>query len=272
MGLRKLRLVSEKLQGSNPEATTTRERLVISGWELELIGASYVGRQFTYNGVDYIALNEDPRSWTVSDMAKRQQYLEGEFMEWVCRYLELGKEILLHGDLGHIVLFSGPYRPTVTLRKRGGRSGFGPWETSSKRNRGSAAGEDNRRLFLGTPTLATRASLLGAEVREAVESGGCGCPPTPRPRWPYLQPRQPTGGYGADVGEGGAAGRRGGGSPCAIRAAAAHLAEAERRCRGRAWGWVALGSHLGEIRPSPLAYTLKISISRPHNGREEEHL
>uniref|UniRef100_A0A2K5ICP9 Ig-like domain-containing protein n=1 Tax=Colobus angolensis palliatus TaxID=336983 RepID=A0A2K5ICP9_COLAP len=70
-------------------------------------------RQFAYDGKDYIALNEDLRSWTAADTTaqitqrkweaaraaeKLRAYLEGECLEWLRRYLENGKETLQHAD------------------------------------------------------------------------------------------------------------------------------------------------------------------------------
>nr|BAD98828.1 MHC class I heavy chain antigen [Macaca fascicularis] len=69
--------------------------------------------QFAYDGKDYIALNEDLRSWTAADMAARftqrkweaareaeqqRAYLEGECLEWLRRHLENGKETLQRAD------------------------------------------------------------------------------------------------------------------------------------------------------------------------------
>nr|ABY85182.1 MHC class I antigen [Macaca fascicularis] len=69
--------------------------------------------QFAYDGKDYIALNEDLRSWTAGDMAAQntqrkweavgeaerfRAYLEGECLEWLSRYLENGKETLQRAD------------------------------------------------------------------------------------------------------------------------------------------------------------------------------
>ncbi|XP_040091893.1 BOLA class I histocompatibility antigen, alpha chain BL3-7-like, partial [Oryx dammah] len=66
--------------------------------------------QFAYEGRDYIALNEDLRSWTAADTAAQitkrkieqrgvaddsRNYLEGECVEWLRRYLEIGKDTLL---------------------------------------------------------------------------------------------------------------------------------------------------------------------------------
>ncbi|XP_058410819.1 patr class I histocompatibility antigen, A-2 alpha chain-like [Diceros bicornis minor] len=69
--------------------------------------------QFAYDGADYIALNEDLRSWTVADTAAQitrrkleatgaaehhRNYLEGKCVEWLRRYLENGKETLQRAD------------------------------------------------------------------------------------------------------------------------------------------------------------------------------
>nr|SOF03937.1 MHC class I protein [Macaca fascicularis] len=69
--------------------------------------------QFAYDGRDYIALNDDLRSWTAADMAaqntqrkweaagvaeRMRAYLEGECLEWLRRYLENGKETLQRAD------------------------------------------------------------------------------------------------------------------------------------------------------------------------------
>ncbi|KAI4530991.1 hypothetical protein MG293_018849 [Ovis ammon polii] len=70
-------------------------------------------RQDAYDGRDYIALNEDLRSWTAADTAAQvtqrkwekageaeahRNYLEGECVEWLRRYLETGKDTLLRAD------------------------------------------------------------------------------------------------------------------------------------------------------------------------------
>ena len=67
-------------------------------------------RQDAYDGRDYIALNEDLRSWTAADTAAQitkrkweeasvaerfRNYVEGECVEWLRRYLEKGKDTLL---------------------------------------------------------------------------------------------------------------------------------------------------------------------------------
>nr|SCW24662.1 MHC class I protein [Macaca mulatta] len=69
--------------------------------------------QYAYDGKDYIALNEDLRSWTAADVAAQntqrkweaadvaesmRAYLEGECVEWLPRYLEKGKETLQRTD------------------------------------------------------------------------------------------------------------------------------------------------------------------------------
>ena len=69
--------------------------------------------QLAYDGRDYIALNEDLRSWTAADTAaqvtKRNAeaagdaarvriYLEGKCVEWLRRYLETGNDTLLHAS------------------------------------------------------------------------------------------------------------------------------------------------------------------------------
>ncbi|XP_050633923.1 class I histocompatibility antigen, Gogo-B*0101 alpha chain-like isoform X4 [Macaca thibetana thibetana] len=69
--------------------------------------------QHAYDGKDYIALNEDLRSWTAADTAAQNTqrkweacgeaeewsvYLEGECLEWLRRHLENGKETLQRAD------------------------------------------------------------------------------------------------------------------------------------------------------------------------------
>nr|XP_011721659.1 class I histocompatibility antigen, Gogo-B*0101 alpha chain [Macaca nemestrina] len=69
--------------------------------------------QYAYDGKDYIALNEDLRSWTAADTAAQntqrkweaageaervRAYLEGTCVEWLRRYLENGKETLQRAD------------------------------------------------------------------------------------------------------------------------------------------------------------------------------
>ncbi|KAL2791547.1 HLA class I histocompatibility antigen, A alpha chain isoform A*03:01:01:01 precursor [Daubentonia madagascariensis] len=69
--------------------------------------------QHAYDGNDYIALNEDLRSWTAADTAAQitkrkwevegvaegqRAYLEGTCVEWLLRYLENGKDTLQRTD------------------------------------------------------------------------------------------------------------------------------------------------------------------------------
>ncbi|KAM9738649.1 LOW QUALITY PROTEIN: BOLA class I histocompatibility antigen, alpha chain BL3-7-like [Dama dama] len=69
--------------------------------------------QDAYDGRDYISLNEDLRSWTAADTAAQitkrkweaagaaegaRNYLEGECVEWLHRYLQNGKDTLLRAD------------------------------------------------------------------------------------------------------------------------------------------------------------------------------
>ncbi|XP_072689881.1 DLA class I histocompatibility antigen, A9/A9 alpha chain isoform X2 [Canis lupus baileyi] len=69
--------------------------------------------QDAYDGADYLALNEDLRSWTAADTAAQitrrkteaagvaehlRNYLETTCVEWLRRYLEMGKETLLRAE------------------------------------------------------------------------------------------------------------------------------------------------------------------------------
>ncbi|KAM9666418.1 LOW QUALITY PROTEIN: patr class I histocompatibility antigen, B-2 alpha chain-like [Trichechus inunguis] len=69
--------------------------------------------QWAYDGADYIALNEDLRTWTAADKAAQitqrkweearvaenmKAYLEGTCVEWLRRHLENGKEMLQRAD------------------------------------------------------------------------------------------------------------------------------------------------------------------------------
>ncbi|XP_032129720.1 class I histocompatibility antigen, B alpha chain-like isoform X2 [Sapajus apella] len=79
-------------------------------------------RQDAYDGKDYIALNEDLRSWTAADTAAQitqrkweaaneaegmRAYLEGTCVEWLLRYLENGKETLQRAE--------PPSQPTIPI-------------------------------------------------------------------------------------------------------------------------------------------------------------
>uniref|UniRef100_A0A671DM13 Ig-like domain-containing protein n=1 Tax=Rhinolophus ferrumequinum TaxID=59479 RepID=A0A671DM13_RHIFE len=70
-------------------------------------------RQDAYDGADYIALNEDLRSWTAADTAaqitrrkwegageaeRQRGYFDGSCVDWLLRHLERGKETLLRAD------------------------------------------------------------------------------------------------------------------------------------------------------------------------------
>ncbi|XP_036032381.1 H-2 class I histocompatibility antigen, Q10 alpha chain-like [Onychomys torridus] len=69
--------------------------------------------QFAYDGRDYLALNANLRTYTAADMAAQitrrkweqagvaerwRAYLEGECVEWLRRYLEIGKDTLQRTD------------------------------------------------------------------------------------------------------------------------------------------------------------------------------
>ncbi|XP_066128493.1 patr class I histocompatibility antigen, A-2 alpha chain-like [Saccopteryx bilineata] len=88
--------------------------------------------QFAYDGTDYLALNEDLRSWTAADEAAQitrrkweeiggaehdKNYLEGRCMEWLRIYLERGKETLQRADPPKTYLTHHPISDhEVTLR------------------------------------------------------------------------------------------------------------------------------------------------------------
>ena len=88
--------------------------------------------QFAYDGCDYIALNEDLKTWTAADMAAQitrrkweqagaaerdRAYLEGECVEWLRRYLKNGNATLLRTDppKAHVTHHRRP-EGDVTLR------------------------------------------------------------------------------------------------------------------------------------------------------------
>nr|XP_026237621.1 HLA class I histocompatibility antigen, B-42 alpha chain-like isoform X2 [Urocitellus parryii] len=89
-------------------------------------------QQYAYDGKDYIALNEDLRSWTAADVAaqitkrkweatgfaeEQRAYLEEECEEWLPRHLEKGKETLQRTDppKTHVTHHPSP-EGDVTLR------------------------------------------------------------------------------------------------------------------------------------------------------------
>nr|AAL98919.1 MHC class I antigen [Rattus norvegicus] len=106
---------------------------VMSGCDVGSEGSLLRGyEQFAYDGQDYIALNEDLKTWTAADTAARitrskwdqagdadyyKAYLEGTCVEWLRRYLEHGKETLLRLDppKTHVTLHPRP-EGDVTLR------------------------------------------------------------------------------------------------------------------------------------------------------------
>ncbi|XP_028641266.1 H-2 class I histocompatibility antigen, Q10 alpha chain-like [Grammomys surdaster] len=105
----------------------------MSGCDIDSDGSFLRGYwQYAYDGRDYIALNEDLETWTAADMAAQitrrkweqigdaervRAYLEGECVEWLRRYLELGKETLLRTDppKAHVTHHPRP-EGDVTLR------------------------------------------------------------------------------------------------------------------------------------------------------------
>nr|BBI47509.1 DLA class I alpha chain [Canis lupus familiaris] len=88
--------------------------------------------QVAYDGADYIALNEDLRSWTAADAAAQitrrkweaagdaghlRNYLETTCVEWLQRYLEMGKETLLRAEPPSTRVTRHPFSDReVTLR------------------------------------------------------------------------------------------------------------------------------------------------------------
>ncbi|XP_059138083.1 H-2 class I histocompatibility antigen, Q10 alpha chain-like isoform X2 [Peromyscus eremicus] len=88
--------------------------------------------QYAYDGRDYIVLNDDLTTWTALDTGARitrrkweqageaerhRAYLEGECVEWLRRYLEIGKDTLQRTDppKAHVNHHPGP-EGKVTLR------------------------------------------------------------------------------------------------------------------------------------------------------------
>uniref|UniRef100_A0A8C9GKX9 MHC class I-like antigen recognition-like domain-containing protein n=1 Tax=Piliocolobus tephrosceles TaxID=591936 RepID=A0A8C9GKX9_9PRIM len=93
--------------------------------------------QLAYDGKDYLALNEDLRSWTAADTAAQisrrkwevtreaervRAYLEDRCLEWLHRYLENGKETLQRaGTGGHGAPSSLVDLPGWLPARRGGK-------------------------------------------------------------------------------------------------------------------------------------------------------
>ncbi|XP_063135475.1 RT1 class I, locus CE13 isoform X1 [Rattus norvegicus] len=127
MGLRNLRGYYNQSEGGSH----TVQRLY--GCDVGSDGSLLRGYdQFAYDGRDYISLNEDLKTWAAADLAaqktrnkwdqagtaeRRRAYLEGTCLEWLRRYLELGKETLLRSDPpeAHVTLHPRP-EGGVTLR------------------------------------------------------------------------------------------------------------------------------------------------------------
>ncbi|XP_054554553.1 HLA class I histocompatibility antigen, alpha chain G-like isoform X2 [Talpa occidentalis] len=88
--------------------------------------------QVAYDGADYLALDEDLRSWTAVDTAAQvtrreweasreperlRDFLEGRCVEWLRRFLEIGKEVLQQADPPNIHMTHHPITEhEVTLR------------------------------------------------------------------------------------------------------------------------------------------------------------
>ncbi|XP_054554595.1 saoe class I histocompatibility antigen, A alpha chain-like isoform X1 [Talpa occidentalis] len=88
--------------------------------------------QYAYDGADYLALNEDLRSWTAADIAAQisrrkleaageaervRNYLEGRCVQWLRIYLEHGKETLQRSDAPKTYVTHHPISEhEVTLR------------------------------------------------------------------------------------------------------------------------------------------------------------
>ncbi|XP_054980366.1 HLA class I histocompatibility antigen, B alpha chain-like [Sorex araneus] len=89
--------------------------------------------QLSYDGADYIALNEDLRSWTAAagtqawrtqrkweqagEAEYRRNYLENICVEWLLRYLEHGKDTLLRAEAPRRHITHHPFSDReVTLR------------------------------------------------------------------------------------------------------------------------------------------------------------
>nr|XP_058141412.1 class I histocompatibility antigen, Gogo-B*0102 alpha chain-like isoform X2 [Dasypus novemcinctus] len=117
----------------NQSAAGSHTYQVLSGCDVGPDGRLLRGySQHAYDGADYLALNEDLRSWTAADTGAQitrrkweeardaehwRAYLEGECVEDLQRYLESGKETLLRTDppRTHVTRHPIPDR-LVTLR------------------------------------------------------------------------------------------------------------------------------------------------------------
>ncbi|XP_058141376.1 saoe class I histocompatibility antigen, A alpha chain-like isoform X1 [Dasypus novemcinctus] len=138
---RKAKLSAQILQGNlrtllqyyNQSQAGLHTLQVMSGCDMGPDGRLLRGyEQFAYDGADYLALNEDLRSWTAADTAAQitkrkweevgvaedsRAYLEGRCVEWLQRYLESGKETLLRTDPPRTHVTRHPFSDReVTLR------------------------------------------------------------------------------------------------------------------------------------------------------------
>nr|XP_040138263.1 HLA class I histocompatibility antigen, alpha chain G-like isoform X7 [Ictidomys tridecemlineatus] len=116
---------------------------ISSGCDMDAEGRLLRGyRQSAYDGTDYIALNEDLSSWTAANavaQATRRKweaagasepwraYLEGPCVEWLGKYLENGKEMLLRTDPPKTYMTHHP-RPEGDVTLRCWAMGFYPKE------------------------------------------------------------------------------------------------------------------------------------------------
>ncbi|XP_037375184.2 patr class I histocompatibility antigen, A-2 alpha chain-like [Talpa occidentalis] len=96
------------LYNQSEDGSHTLQRM--SGCELGTSGRLLRGyQQFAYDGADYLALNEDLRSWTAADTVAQitrreweasgeaerfRNYLEDMCIMWLRQFLEMGKEVL----------------------------------------------------------------------------------------------------------------------------------------------------------------------------------
>ncbi|XP_072861952.1 class I histocompatibility antigen, Gogo-B*0101 alpha chain-like isoform X2 [Chlorocebus sabaeus] len=102
------------LRGCNPSEAGPHTVQKMYGCDLGPDGPFLRGSdQFAYDGKDYLALNEDLRSWTAADTTAQislrkwevtreaervRAYLEDRCLEWLRRYLENGKETLQRAE------------------------------------------------------------------------------------------------------------------------------------------------------------------------------
>uniref|UniRef100_A0A8D1HSH5 Ig-like domain-containing protein n=1 Tax=Sus scrofa TaxID=9823 RepID=A0A8D1HSH5_PIG len=100
--------------------------------------------QDAYDGADYLALNEDLRSWTAADTAaqiskrkreaadeaeRMRSYLQGRCVEWLQKYLEMGKDTLQRAEPPKTHVTRHP-SSDLGVTRRGWALGFYPKEIS----------------------------------------------------------------------------------------------------------------------------------------------